>query len=173
MVRWLLKRHALRGSAEALIRACELGHVEVARALLEESTIDPDSTRAEERFLAQGQVNGAAVEAEEEPVLRETALMRATELNQMACCRLLLEAKADAEMRNRDGKTPMQVASERGNWDCMQALLDAKASSRQALPAQLPGPGSTEAVWIRKEGSRWVMGEYVAGPDSSHGKDAQ
>lgn len=159
-IRWLLQRKALRGSAEALIRAAELGHVHNCATLIEESTIDVDSTISESLISSDVGADYGQEDPQRALVLAETALMRATELNRPLCVKLLLARKADPELRNRDFKTPMQIASEAGNWECMEELLAAKHASVQR-PAQVPQKGSMDVVWIRKEGHSWVMGEYV------------
>jgi ankyrin repeat protein len=45
-----------------------------------------------------------------------------------ASTRLLIDAKADLEARDKDGVTPMNLASAMGNLDCLEVLIESKAN---------------------------------------------
>ncbi len=46
------------------------------------------------------------------------------------CVKFLLESKADPNVKDKDGKTPLHLASRR--LDCLKLLLESKAANQNA-----------------------------------------
>jgi hypothetical protein len=50
----------------------------------------------------------------------------------VACTRLLIDAKADLEVRDKDGFTALRFASNQGTLECLQVLIESKADVNTA-----------------------------------------
>ncbi|EOD06912.1 hypothetical protein EMIHUDRAFT_359327 [Emiliania huxleyi CCMP1516] len=91
--------------------ACQNGHLEVARLLLE--------------------AGGAVNQAKEDGA---TPLYIACERGQLECVQLLLEAGAADNEADEDGATPLFIASLNGHLECVRLLLEARAAIRGWTP---------------------------------------
>jgi uncharacterized protein len=90
----------------ALIPACERGHVEVVRYLLEESDVDVDH------------VNNLGWTG-----LLEAIILADGDATHQEIVRLLLEHGADPDLADRDGVTPLQHARARGQAEVVTILV--------------------------------------------------
>ncbi len=90
----------------ALIPACERGHVEVVRYLLEESDVDVDH------------VNNLGWTG-----LLEAIILADGDAAHQEIVRLLLEHGADPDLADRDGVTPLQHARARGQAEVVAILV--------------------------------------------------
>eukprot|EP00439_Symbiodinium_sp_Y106_P020486 s1747_g2.t1 len=115
--------------------ACQRGHVEVARLLLEagaEKDCRNHDSKTALRFACQwGQLDVARwlLEAGADQECRDhdgtTALMFACQADRLGVARLLLEAGAERDCGNHDGTTALMFACQQGRWGVARLLLEA------------------------------------------------
>lgn len=80
--------------------------------------------------------SGAGVDLED-PMSRRTALHFAADSGNMEAIALLIEAKANANAKDRTGKTPVTIAAERGRAEALRTLL--KAGGDPSVRDQVQG----------------------------------
>jgi len=137
------EQRGLSRGGTALHKACEDGHVEVARALIRNGA-DINARRGyfgEETVLMAACAARRGTHGVQRPDLDtarlilksgadvnlRTPLRRAAYCNHVDVVRLLLEFRAEVDRRDRYGKTPLMAASEEGHDDVVRVLLDAGA----------------------------------------------
>ena len=69
-----------------------------------------------------------------EPQRGETLLLTATVAGNAAAAELLLEQKADVNLTNDAGFTPLMAAARLGSGNCVRVLCEYKADVRAELP---------------------------------------
>jgi ankyrin repeat protein len=137
------EQRGLSRGGTALHKACEDGHVEVARALIRNGA-DINARRGyfgEETVLMAACAARRGTHGVQRPDLDtarlilksgadvnlRTPLRRAAYCNHVDVVRLLLEFRAEVDRRDRYGKTPLMAASEEGHDECVRVLLGAGA----------------------------------------------
>ena len=137
------EQRGLSRGGTALHKACEDGHVEVAKALIRNGA-DINARRGyfgEETVLMAACAARRGTHGVQRPDLDtarlilksgadvnlRTPLRRAAYCNHVDVVRLLLEFRAEVDRRDRYGKTPLMAASEEGHDDVVRVLLDAGA----------------------------------------------
>ena len=137
------EQRGLSRGGTALHKACEDGHVEVAKALIRNGA-DINARRGyfgEETVLMAACAARRGTHGAQRPDLDtarlilksgadvnlRTPLRRAAYCNHVDVVRLLLEFRAEVDRRDRYGKTPLMAASEEGHDDVVRVLLDAGA----------------------------------------------
>ena len=72
----------------------------------------------------------------------QTALHHAARNGHLRCLKVLIDAGARVDIKNKDGKTAMQIAFERGEIDCGNYLrtMEGILSSKKALWIRIPKP---------------------------------
>ncbi|CAE7194059.1 ANKHD1 [Symbiodinium natans] len=134
VVRFLLERRASVNASmfsgrrnTALECAFERGHADVARLLLE-----ADARRGKEFGLACGEGHADLVRMLLEAgrsVNSDGGLIRATNSDRASVVSLLLEARADADVTDDRGRTPLMHGAHRGNVAMVRLLLEASADA--------------------------------------------
>ncbi len=136
------ERRGLCRGGTALHKACEDGHVEVAKALIRNGA-DINARRyfGKETVLMAACAARRGTHGVQRPdldtarlILKSGAdvnlgspLLRAAACNHVDVVRLLLEFRAEVNRRDQWGKTPLIAASKEGHDECMRVLLDAGA----------------------------------------------
>ena len=137
------EQRGLSRGGTALHKACEDGHVEVAKALIRNGA-DINARRGyfgEETVLMAACAARRGTHGVQRPDLDtarlilksgadvnlRTPLRRAAYCNHVDVVRLLLEFRAEVNRRDQWGKTPLIAASKEGHDECMRVLLDAGA----------------------------------------------
>ena len=102
-------KHATRSAeTDALLRAAAAGNADSVRTLVASPNVD---------------VNGVGENG-------DTPLIEAARLGHDDVVRVLLIAKADPNIKNKDGKTALQLASEGGHEESVALLTQAGTTNR-------------------------------------------
>lgn len=131
--------HADEKKVNTLLQASHRGLTEVVSALLD-------------RHAANGKA-GFVNDASEDGI---TALIAASSEGNIDCVKQLLEAKADANAKDKDGTSSLMAAAARGHLDVVSALLSSGASVNEqntdghtALMFAYNGKNQVETLWER------------------------
>ena len=106
-----------------LMAAAENGHVKCVEVLLKEGTGKCSKTKDEEfPYVDWPQEN-----EEEDFFINRTALIYASKNGHATCVKLLLEAEANVNLKDRDNLTALMHAAGNGHVNCVELLLKAGA----------------------------------------------
>ncbi len=136
------EQRGLSRGGTALHKACEDGHVEVAKALIRNGADINAMRYLDETVLMAACAARRGTHGVQRPdldtarlILKAGAdvnlgnpLVKAAFCNHVDVVRLLLEFRAEVDRRDKWGKTPLIAAAKEGHDECVRALLDAGAA---------------------------------------------
>ncbi|XP_060537226.1 arfGAP with SH3 domain, ANK repeat and PH domain-containing protein [Cylas formicarius] len=122
----LLQVFAENADLSASLPSSKIGETALHRAIINES----GRTLHVVDFLIQNMSNSALDKVTNQPSIPEmsgcnTALHLCALYDKVECMKLLLRSGADANIRNSQNKTPMDIAQELGNHSCQELLQNA------------------------------------------------
>eukprot|EP00746_Dinoflagellata_sp_MGD_P112008 gnl/MRDRNA2_/MRDRNA2_48881_c0_seq1.p1 gnl/MRDRNA2_/MRDRNA2_48881_c0~~gnl/MRDRNA2_/MRDRNA2_48881_c0_seq1.p1 ORF type:complete len:1164 (-),score=239.84 gnl/MRDRNA2_/MRDRNA2_48881_c0_seq1:267-3758(-) len=164
----LWKNHAevTKDADKAVLLAAKRGCIGVLQALHDaEANLNSKNKNNENALMAAVRGNHldaaallagggkAALENTSPKSDNQTPLFFAAQAGRARLCEILLEKKADVNAKDKNGETPLHVASKKNHWDCVQTLVMYGASTtlkneKKKAPVDVcPRPKIPKKAW--------------------------